>query len=124
MSKNLIKSQLNDDLIILNYLALLACILDPKLTCNKSLILFGIANKNELEFDSNTNTFKKFNTRLYKNYKKIEVIDILNNENLIFESIHDAESYTGIKKENIYVYISKNILGKRRYKFNYYDTNK
>lgn len=120
MRNSIVENQFNDDLTIRNYMALLACILNPKLSHNKSLKLFDISDKSEIKFDKENNTLKKSEKNVYKNYRKIKVMDTLNNEELIFNSVYEAESYTGIKKENIYVYIQRQILGKRRYKFSYY----
>lgn len=120
MSKNLIAYQFNDDITIRNYMALLACILNPKLNYNTSLRIFDISNKNKLKIDSTSDSLRVFGKK-YKHYRKIKVIDTFTNERLIFDSVYEAESYTGIKKENIYVYIPRNILGKSRYKFTYYN---
>lgn len=121
MSKNSIENVFNDDLIMRNYMALLACILNPKLKYNDSLKFFEISDRSNLEIDFKNNTIKKVKKNRYKNYRKIKMLDTLTNEERIFESVCEVESQTGIKKENIYVYISKNVLGKRRYKFSYCD---
>ena len=121
MNKHMTSKQFNNDLTIRNYMALLACILNPKLSHNKSLKLFDISDRSEIEFDKENNALKKAEKNVCKDYRKIKVMDTLNNEELIFNSVYEAESYTGIKKENIYVYIQRKILGKRRYKFSYYE---
>lgn len=108
MNRNLIANQYNYDLTMLNYMALLACILNPKLSVSSSLRLLSISNNYEID-----------NKKSYKNYRKVKVIDIVTSEEFIYDSIYEAESYTGIKKENIYVYIKRNIRGKRRFKFSY-----
>lgn len=76
MSKHTILKQFNDDLTTRNYMALLACILNPKLSHNKALKLFDIADRSTLEFDSTTKNFKKVKNKLSKDYRKIKVIDI------------------------------------------------
>ncbi|MBS6025917.1 MAG: hypothetical protein KIB00_17735 [Paeniclostridium sordellii] len=119
MRNSIVENQFNDDLTMRNYMALLACILNPKLNYKSSLKLFDISDRNEIEFDKENNALKKIKKIGCKDYRKIKVIDTLTNEELIFNSVYEAESYTGIKKENIYVYIQRQILGKRRYKFSY-----
>lgn len=118
MSKVYEKNQIKDDLKS-NYMALLACILNNNLSSSSSLRLLGVLSKSDTEFESRGNTSQKDSN---KSYKKVKVIDILTNKEFIFNSIHEAEEYTGIKKDNIYVYIPRNIAGKRRYKFSYYDS--
>lgn len=106
----------NDDLTMRNYFALLACILNDNLSRNRSLNLFGISYNDEL--NSNCKENKKVFEKC-KKLRKIKVLDVLNNEEKIFNSVHEAELYTGIKRESIYIYIPRGVLGKRRYKFSY-----
>lgn len=94
------------DKTIENYMALMACILNPKLSGNKALRIFGLIENNEC---SNRNS----------NYKKIKVLDTFSNEEKIFESVYEVEKYTGISKINIYIYIYRKVLGKNRYRFTY-----
>ncbi|CEK36664.1 hypothetical protein UMC2PCS14_00881 (plasmid) [[Clostridium] sordellii] len=116
-----IQNQFNDDLTLRNYLALMACILNPDLNHNRALNLFDISDKKSLEINPDSGSFKKSSNKHNRDFKKIKVIDTLNNNEIIFNSVYEAENYTGIKKENIYVYIPRGILGGRRYKFYYYN---
>lgn len=118
MSKNFKKNQGKDDLKN-NYMALLACILNNNLSSSSALRILGVLNKSDIEMDSRGNKLHKYPN---KNYRKVKVIDVLTNKEFIFDSIYEAEEYTGIKKDNIYVYIPRNIAGKRRYKFSYYNS--
>ena len=92
-----------------NYMALLACILDSKLTPAMALKRIGIEDDNKNKYNNNSK------------FRKIKIIDTLTNKELIFDSVYEAEKYTGINKVNIYVYIKRDILGKKRYKFSYYE---
>ena len=121
MNENQLMENLNNDLTKRNYMALLACILNPKLTYSQALKLFDISDRSILEFEYSTKSLKKSKKNSYKkDYRKIKVIDTFTNEEFIFDSVYEAEIHTGIKKENIYVYIQRNILGKRRYSYSYY----
>lgn len=46
-----IQNQFNDDLTLRNYLALMACILNPNLSYNRALNLFEISDQISLEVD-------------------------------------------------------------------------
>ncbi|CEK35432.1 hypothetical protein UMC2_23881 [[Clostridium] sordellii] len=92
-----------------NYIALLSCILNPKLTPAMALKRIGIEDDNKNKYNGKSK------------FRKIKVIDTLTNKELIFDSVYEAEKYTGINKVNIYVYIKRDILGKKRYKFSYYE---
>lgn len=114
-SVNLIKNESADDIIIQNYMALLACILNPKLSSSSALKFFNISDSDEID----SYALQKSKTNRISKCREIKVLDTFTNEELLFKSVYEAEEYTGIKRESIYVYIKRNILGKRRFKFRY-----
>ncbi|WP_343102041.1 hypothetical protein [Romboutsia sp. MSSM.1001216sp_RTP31141st1_G3_RTP31141_220114] len=103
MSRTFAHNIFNDDLTMRNYLALYACIINPKLSYNRALAIFEIPRD------------KKINNINSKN-EIIHVMDIYTKKKYIFTSREDLEIKTGIKPKYVSIYYSKKFNFKNRYK--------
>lgn len=120
MNKNLYYNAFNDDLTMRNYMALMACILNPRLRKTDALKIFGIRDNDKLEVDPVDGQLKKVSVRNQKYRNKIRVKDVISGEEKICESIREAEVYTKVDRNYIYTYMKKDIAYKKRYKFYVY----
>lgn len=104
MAKALTYNPFEDDLTMRNYLALYACIVNPKLSYNRALNIFEIPS-------SYKNTREKNSDLGYK----VKVIDTWTNESIICEDVNEVRELLGLNQKDIYAYIEIGYLHKQRY---------
>ena len=102
MAKTLTYNPFEDDLTMRNYLALYACIVNPKLSYNRALNIF----------ESYKNTREKNSDLGYK----INVIDTWTDESIVCEDVNEVRELLGLNQKDIYAYIEIGYLDKKRYR--------
>lgn len=92
-----------------NYMALLACILNPKLTIGKAvkhIVLDDIK-------DSGVREYKRTNQK--HNYK-VKVLDEVENKEIEFDNLSDCCEFLNMRRADITTYIKHNRLFRKRYR--------
>lgn len=92
-----------------NYMALLACILNPKLTVGKAIKHIVLENIK----DSETREYKRTNQK--HNYK-VKVLDEVENKEIEFDKLSDCCEFLNMRRADITTYIKHNRLFRKRYR--------
>lgn len=92
-----------------NYMALLACILNPKLTIGKAIKHIVLENIK----DSETKKTKRTNQK--HNYK-VKVLDEVESKEIEFDNLSDCCEFLNMRRADITTYIKHNRLLKNRYR--------
>lgn len=92
-----------------NYMALLACILNPKLTIGKAVKHIVLENIK----DSETREYKRTNQK--HNYK-VKVLDEVESKEIEFDNLDDCCEFLNMRRADITTYIKNNRLFRKRYR--------
>lgn len=92
-----------------NYMALLACILNPKLTIGKAVKHIVLDNIK----DSETKKTKRTNQK--HNYK-VKVLDEVETKTIEFDNLDDCCEFLNMRRADITTYIKNNRLFRKRYR--------
>lgn len=105
MAKSLTYNPFEDDLTMRNYLALYACIVNPKLSYNRALAIFEI----------NSEVKSKNLLRKSRMGYKVKITDIHTKEILICEDSIEIQELIGINQRAVSIYIKHGYLYNKRY---------
>ena len=94
-----------------NYMALLACILDSRLTIGQAIKYITLDDYRDTEGGN----YKKVKRRQNHNYK-VKVIDEVENKEIEFDKIYDCCKFLNMRRADITTYIKHNRLFRKRYR--------
>lgn len=95
-----------------NYMALLACILNPKLTIGKAVKHIVLENIKDFETKKTKRTNQKHNY-------KVKVLDEVETKAIEFNNLDDCCEFLNMRRADITTYIKHNRLFKKRYRIQY-----
>lgn len=98
-----------------NYMALLACILNPKLTIGKAIKHIVLENIK----DSETKKTKRTNQK--HNYK-VKVLDEVESKEIEFDNLSDCCEFLNMRRADITTYIKHNRLFRKRFRIQALET--
>ena len=128
MARSLTFYSFNDDLTMRNYMALTACILNPKLTHSRAVRIFnlncegdkrnGLYCENQCEDKIKTQEVVKVKPCLdIDKVNKLNVLDTKTNTYCEFDNIKSLEKTLGIDKKQVKKYLESEELFLNQYKF-------
>ncbi|MCJ8342841.1 MAG: NUMOD1 domain-containing DNA-binding protein [Cetobacterium sp.] len=132
MARSLTFYSFNDDLTIRNYMALTACILNPKLTQSRAIRMFSLnceadkrnrlysEKRSKYKFDNKPKKQEIIKIKLcldIDKVNKLNVLDIKTNTYCEFDNIKSLEKTLGINKKQVKKYLESEELFLDQYKF-------
>lgn len=94
-----------------NYMALLACILNPKLSIGKAIKCITLDNSKDAEVGE----YRKVKPKQNHNYK-VKVLDEFENKEIEFDNLSDCCEFLNMRRADITTYIKHNRLFRKRYR--------
>ncbi|MDU6113792.1 MAG: NUMOD1 domain-containing DNA-binding protein [Paeniclostridium sordellii] len=94
-----------------NYMALLACILDPKLSIGKAVKYIALDDSKDPEGGD----YRKVKPKQNHNYK-VKVLDEVENKEIEFDNLSNCCEFLNMRRADITTYIKHNRLFKKRYR--------
>lgn len=98
-----------------NYMALLACILNPKLSIGKAIRNITLDEAK----DSEGGEYRK--TKQKHNYK-VKVLDEVENKEIEFDNLNNCCEFLNMRRADITTYIKNNRLFRKRYRIKALET--
>lgn len=94
-----------------NYMALLACILDPSLSIGKAVKYIALDDSKDPEGGD----YRKVKPKQNHNYK-VKVLDEVENKEIEFDKLSDCCEFLNMRRADITTYIKHNRLFRKRYR--------
>ncbi|CEQ04110.1 group I intron endonuclease [[Clostridium] sordellii] len=94
-----------------NYMALLACILNPKLSIGKAIKCITLDDPKDAE----AREYRKVKPKQNHNYK-VKVLDEVENKEIEFDNLSNCCEFLNMRRADITTYIKHNRLFRKRYR--------
>lgn len=95
-----------------NYMALLACILNPKLSIGKAIKYITLEDVKDI----NNGEYRQSSKQRQKHEYRVKVMDEVKNEEREFNNLDDCCEFLNMRRADITTYIKHNSLFRKRYR--------